>query len=80
MQPLPAADERGLAANTQAAYRRDLRDFTDWLRGRAAATLSVRDLGDYFAFLGGENRKMVLDQSHGSSPVVKACAYCADFG
>jgi integrase/recombinase XerD len=43
--------ERGLAANTQAAYRRDLRDFAGWLGGRAAATLSVRDLGDYFAFL-----------------------------
>ncbi|MFM8292809.1 MAG: site-specific tyrosine recombinase [Planctomycetia bacterium] len=43
--------ERGLAANTQAAYRRDLRDFVGWLGGRAAATLSVRDLGDYFAFL-----------------------------
>jgi integrase/recombinase XerD len=43
--------ERALAVNTQAAYRRDLRDFTGWLGGRAAAGLSVRDLGDYFAFL-----------------------------
>jgi integrase/recombinase XerD len=43
--------ERALAANTQAAYRRDLRDFTGWLGGRAAASLSVRDLGDYCAFL-----------------------------
>ncbi len=43
--------ERALSANTQAAYRRDLRDFTDWLGGRAAAALDVRDLGDYFAFL-----------------------------
>ena len=43
--------ERALSANTQAAYRRDLRDFTDWLGGRAAAALNVRDLGDYFAFL-----------------------------
>jgi integrase/recombinase XerD len=43
--------ERALAVNTQAAYRRDLRDFSGWLAGRAAAGLSVRDLGDYFAFL-----------------------------
>ena len=43
--------ERALAENTQAAYRRDLRDFQEWLGSRAAATLSVRDLGDYFAAL-----------------------------
>jgi site-specific recombinase XerD len=43
--------ERGLAANTQAAYRRDLRDFTAWLAGRSPAALGVRDLGDYFAAL-----------------------------
>ncbi|NBW86045.1 MAG: tyrosine recombinase XerD [Planctomycetia bacterium] len=44
--------ERGLAANTQAAYRRDLGNFSDWLGGRPAAAISVRDLGDYFAALG----------------------------
>lgn len=43
--------ERGLSANTQAAYRRDLRDFTGWLAGRAPAAMTVRDLGDYFAAL-----------------------------
>jgi integrase/recombinase XerD len=43
--------ERGLAANTQAAYRRDLRDFVAWLGGRAAAAIDVRGLGDYFAHL-----------------------------
>ena len=43
--------ERALAENTQAAYRRDLRDFQEWLGNRAAATLTVRDLGDYFAAL-----------------------------
>lgn len=43
--------ERGLSANTQTAYRRDLRDFSAWLAGRAAGTLSVRDLGDYLAAL-----------------------------
>lgn len=44
--------ERALADNTQAAYRRDLRDFTAWLAGRNPARLGVRDLGDYFAALG----------------------------
>jgi len=43
--------ERGLAANTQIAYGRDLRDFSAWLGGRAAGSLSVRDLGDYLASL-----------------------------
>jgi len=43
--------ERGLAANTRAAYRRDLRDFEAWLGGRAAPTLGVADLGDYLAAL-----------------------------
>jgi integrase/recombinase XerD len=43
--------ERALADNTQAAYRRDLRDFTAWLTGRNPARLGVRDLGDYFAAL-----------------------------
>jgi integrase/recombinase XerD len=44
--------ERALSDNTQAAYRRDLRDFTGWLAGRNPARLGVRDLGDYFAALG----------------------------
>jgi len=43
--------ERGLAVNTQAAYARDLRDFAAWLAGRAAGSLTVRDLGDYLAAL-----------------------------
>jgi integrase/recombinase XerD len=43
--------ERALAANTQAAYRRDLRDFAAWLAGRPPVTLTVRDLGDYLAAL-----------------------------
>ncbi|MFM9011517.1 MAG: tyrosine recombinase [Planctomycetota bacterium] len=43
--------ERGLSVNTQAAYRRDLRDFAAWLGGRSPATLKVHDLGDYFAAL-----------------------------
>lgn len=46
--------ERGLAANTQAAYARDLRDFAAWLGGRAAGALTVRDLGDYLATLSGK--------------------------
>jgi integrase/recombinase XerD len=43
--------ERGLSANTQAAYARDLRDFAAWLGGRAAGSLSIRELGDYLATL-----------------------------
>lgn len=44
--------ERALAANTQAAYRRDLETFVEWLGGRSPARLSVLDLGDYLAHLG----------------------------
>jgi integrase/recombinase XerD len=43
--------ERALSDNTQAAYRRDLRDFVGWLEERPAQGMSVRDLGDYLAFL-----------------------------
>lgn len=43
--------ERGLSANTQAAYRRDLRDFAAWLGHRSAAAVDIRALGDYFAHL-----------------------------
>ena len=43
--------ERALSANTQEAYRRDLRDFAAWLADGNAARLSVRDLGDYLAAL-----------------------------
>lgn len=44
--------ERALSTNTQAAYRRDLETFAEWLGGRSPASLSVRDLGDYLAHLG----------------------------
>src|SRR5262245_35180475 len=40
-----------LAANTIAAYRRDLTRFGQWLNGRPAAKLNVRDLSDYMAWL-----------------------------
>src|SRR5437870_5822636 len=43
--------EAHLAANTIAAYRRDLARFGEWLSGRAAAKLTVRDLSDYMAWL-----------------------------
>ena len=43
--------ERALSVNTQAAYGRDLRDYVGWLAGRAAVSMTVRDLGDYFAAL-----------------------------
>jgi integrase/recombinase XerD len=40
-----------LAANTIAAYTRDLRRFHEWLAGRNPAGLAVRDLSDYIAWL-----------------------------
>ena len=40
-----------LAANTIAAYRRDLARFCEWLSGRSPAKLTVRDLSDYMAWL-----------------------------
>jgi len=40
-----------LAANTIAAYRRDLNRFCEWLGGRQAAKLGVRELSDYMAWL-----------------------------
>jgi integrase/recombinase XerD len=43
--------ERGLSVNTQVAYRRDLRTFAEWLAGRAAGSLDVRQLGDYLSWL-----------------------------
>lgn len=45
--------ERALADNTQAAYRRDLAHFTNWLGSRRVDRLDVRDLGDYLAALAG---------------------------
>jgi integrase/recombinase XerD len=40
-----------LAANTIAAYRRDLNRFCEWLGGRFAAKLTVRELSDYMGWL-----------------------------
>lgn len=42
-----------LAANSIAAYRRDLTRFGQWLSGRPATKLTVRDLSDYMAWLQG---------------------------
>ena len=50
-----AEGECHLAANTVAAYRRDLRRFFQWLAGRAIPGLSIRDLADYAAWLHGQN-------------------------
>ena len=43
--------ERALSDNTQAAYRRDLRDFSGWLAADNLVRLTVRELGDYLVFL-----------------------------
>jgi integrase/recombinase XerD len=40
-----------LAPNTLEAYRRDLKRFCHWLGGRSAATIKVRDLTEYMAWL-----------------------------
>jgi integrase/recombinase XerD len=40
-----------LAANSIAAYRRDLTRFGQWLAGQSVAKLGVRDLSDYMAWL-----------------------------
>jgi integrase/recombinase XerD len=40
-----------LAVNTIAAYRRDLNRYCEWLKGRFAAKLTVRDLSDYMRWL-----------------------------
>ena len=45
--------ERALSTNTLEAYRRDLADFTGWLKGRDCTTLTASDLGDYLAWLHG---------------------------
>ena len=45
--------ERALSTNTLEAYRRDLADFTGWLKGRYCTTLTASDLGDYLAWLHG---------------------------
>ena len=43
-----------LAANTIAAYTRDLKRFRHWLNGRNPAQLVVRDLADFVGWLGTE--------------------------
>jgi integrase/recombinase XerD len=44
-----------LAANTIAAYTRDLRRFREWLAGRNPSRLRVRDLSDYIGWLNAQN-------------------------
>jgi len=44
-------NECHLSANTVAAYRRDLRHFTEWLGNRAAPKLTIRELADYPGWL-----------------------------
>ena len=40
-----------LAANSLAAYKRDLARFSEWLGGRSIAKLTVRELSDYMGWL-----------------------------
>lgn len=46
-----AAGECHLSENTVAAYRRDVKRFTEWLAGRSIPSLSIRDLADYATWL-----------------------------
>ncbi len=43
-----------LAENTVAAYRRDMRRFSEWLQGRSLNGLKIGDLSDYAAWLHGQ--------------------------
>jgi integrase/recombinase XerD len=43
-----------LAANSIAAYQRDLSHFSEWVAGRFVPKLTVRDLSDYMAWLQGK--------------------------
>ncbi len=45
------AGECRLAENTVAAYRRDIRRFQKWLKGRALQRLTIADLSDFVAWL-----------------------------
>lgn len=45
------AGECRLAANTVAAYRRDIRRFHQWLEGRSIPRLTIADLSDFVAWL-----------------------------
>lgn len=48
------AGECRLAANTLAAYRRDMRRFQTWLAGRHVRSLRIADLSDFVAWLHAE--------------------------
>ena len=49
------AGECHLAENTVAAYRRDMTRFFEWLAGRNAVGLSIRELADYMGWLHAKN-------------------------
>ena len=44
-----------LSPHTVAAYGRDLRRFHEWLGARSVPALTIRDLGDYVAWLANES-------------------------
>ena len=44
-------NECGMAANSIAAYLRDMKRFSEWLAGRRVAALNIADLSDYAAWL-----------------------------
>lgn len=56
--------ETQLAANTVAAYRRDLERFFVWLDNRSIVRLNVNQLADYIQWLGNQNLKPMSIARH----------------
>ncbi|NBP87536.1 MAG: site-specific tyrosine recombinase XerD [Planctomycetia bacterium] len=59
--------ERGLAENTQAAYRRDLDTFSRWLGGKNPLTITIQDLGDHLADLSKQGRSRASIARHAAT-------------
>jgi integrase/recombinase XerD len=59
--------ERGLAENTQAAYRRDLDTFSRWLGGKNPLTITIQDLSDHLADLSKQGRSRASIARHAAT-------------
>lgn len=63
--------EKGLSDNTLSSYRRDLRQYNDWLATTCGSTLVRADRGDLQAYLGA---RLKQGQSQRSSARFLSCA------